>query len=143
MPKQIAHFWAGRFGSKPLFDSFFKEVYSEDDDETPISRFAESQAEKWIDHDCLEVGFENSDAPVEAKLAMYSYADKWLHEFQRRLTAHGLNDVNAVAMCMFNDNDPQIASPKSFSGEGFSMQYLGTIEFEYEHPDWFKDILNS
>lgn len=145
MVKMTAHFWAGKFDNESRFNDFFEESYPEenedDDDDAPISKFAESQGETWIDHDFLEKGFEDSSLSLQDRFMKYSYGEHWFAEFEKRLTKKGLSDSNTIVMNLFDEGTSEIESPQSFSGTGFDVHYLGTIEFDYEHPDWFKDIL--
>jgi hypothetical protein len=142
MPNQTTHFWVGKFENQSLFDQFFEESYSENDEDS-ISKFAESQDETWIDHDFLEMGFENLNLPLREKFANYSYADRWIAEFEKKVQEKGISEINTILMCNEDKDNIQINSPKSFSGDGYRLEYLGKINFDYEHPQWFKDILNG
>jgi hypothetical protein len=129
MPGYNAHFWAGRFESQALLEEFFEESYSDEED-IPVSMFAESQGETWIDHDLIECGYEENDLPVEEKFAGYSYAAKWMPEFKRRITELGLPGVNTIVMCSIDESAPPIAEPQPFNGDGYLAAYLGVLELE-------------
>ncbi len=52
------HFWGGRFDSQAQSDGFFHEHYDHADDDEPLSAFAASWHELFLDHDFMEMGFE-------------------------------------------------------------------------------------
>lgn len=130
MAKMKTQFWAGRFENENVFNAFFKEIYSDNDDE-PISKFAKSQGETWIDHDFLEIGYEENEKSINEKFRYYSYAEKWLDIFELRLKKKKLRDINALIMVNYNRNYSQIESPKSYEEDKFKIEYLGEIEYEY------------
>jgi len=84
-----SHFWIGQFESEELYNEFIREDYSlcdsEDYDDTPISKFAESQGETWIDHDFLESGFEPHQVNIKEQFGGYSYAEEWGAELEKNL----------------------------------------------------------
>ena len=142
MPNQLTHFWIGRFDNQPLFDNFFEETYSEDED-VFISKFAESQNETWIDYDFLEIGFENNDKPIKDKFVNYSYAKHWIDELGQRIEHFKTPNINTIVMCNLDGNRSEIEFPNSFKGEGYYIRYIGKIEFEFEDPSWFKEIFEN
>ncbi len=129
MSKKKNQFWVGKFENENVFNNFFNEVYSNNDKE-PISRFAESQNEKWIDHDFLEIGFEESEKTIKEKFGDYSYSDKWMNIFESKLAMKNIEDINAIIMVSYDKEESQINSPKSYKEEKFQIKYLGEIEYK-------------
>lgn len=144
MPTQVAHFWAGTFANRPLFDDFFAEQHTASTGHSqPISKFAASQHITWLNHDLLESGYEVEGASLREKFQAYSYAQSWMDELDRRTQATGLARVDALIMCFLDGAYNPIPAPKDIHLAGIAMDYLGKIEFGYEHPDWFQAILDS
>ena len=124
-----SHFWVGCFSEKEQVDKYFAEVWDEGDEDrehTPLSIFARDQGEKWYDHDYLEYGFNDSAATIEELVAGYSYSEQWAGELARRAAEAGLNGVNVL---VFISQD-EIDHPRSVQGDGFWLNYLGTIEYD-------------
>ncbi|MFK7970519.1 MAG: immunity 22 family protein [Bacteroidia bacterium] len=123
-------FWVGRFVNENIFHDFFEEVFTDNDDD-PISRFAESQNEIWIDHDFMEIGFEEINNSIADRFKNYSYADKWIEPFEKKLNEKDLTNVNVIIMVSYDNDRSQISSPKSHKEEGLQIIFLGEIEYEY------------
>ncbi|MFK8005435.1 MAG: immunity 22 family protein [Saprospiraceae bacterium] len=130
MSKIKAQFWGGKFINENVFKDFFEERYTEDDNES-ISKFAESQNETWIDHDFLEIGFEITGKNIKEKFIDYSYAEKWINTFEKKLIEKNISDVNAIIMVNYDNEISQIKFPKSHRDENLQIEYLGEIEYEY------------
>lgn len=131
MPKQRIQFWLGNFSSKELFDKFFEETYSSEDNDGFISQFAKSQNEDWIDHDFLEIGFENEENSIKEKFANYSYAEFWIKELSNRATKIKLDKINSIVMLSYDGKIIAVKFPKSFHSENIKLEYLDEIDFEY------------
>lgn len=125
-----SHFWIGKFESEDIFGDFVGEDESryelEDYDDIPISKFATSQGEIWIDHDFMESGFEEPNKDVKIQFKKYSYAYNWGEELERRCSKLPETGYNALIFI----SEDQIDNPKSVIGNGFILEYLGTIEYE-------------
>ncbi len=87
----------------------------------PLSR---DQGEKYYDHDFLEYGWGDADS-IEELVKGYSYSDQWAAELARRAAAAALRDVNFFVFI----TDSEIEQPRSVLGNGYWLQYLGTIEY--------------
>jgi hypothetical protein len=122
---ETSHFFLGRFQSARDFAKFLKEDFSQDDDDAPISAFYGSQGETFCDHDFMEHGFRNKEQPLKEFLAPYSYAEHWAEELLKKAATAGLDDANAL---IFISKD-QIKKPRSVSGDGFILTYLGKIKY--------------
>ncbi|MGX5202224.1 hypothetical protein [Aliikangiella sp. IMCC44632] len=70
-------FWIGNFLTPELQGGYFKEDYDPDDDDDPISKFAEDQGEVWYDHDFLEMGFKSSPTLMSDLVTGYSWCDQY------------------------------------------------------------------
>jgi len=130
MRTEKSHFWIGRFESEKLYFDFVGEDDSryelEDYDDVPISKFAESQGEIWIDHDFMESGFEEPKADIKKQFDKYSYAYNWGVELEKRCSKLTKSDNNTLIFI----NENQIKEPNSVYEKGFTLEYLGTIEYE-------------
>jgi len=123
-----SHFWVGRFNDDDLFFDFFGEderIYESGNEDLPLSKFIASQGETWIDHDFMESGFESPGDDLKKQFANYSYADTWGMELEKRCAAMNLKDINALVML----DEDQLENPVSVKGPGFTLTYLGVIEY--------------
>ncbi len=66
MKNRTAHFWAGTFDNKELFDAFYAEKYRASTTQ-PVSKFAASQSLTWLNHDLVEAGFKAEGATIREK----------------------------------------------------------------------------
>jgi hypothetical protein len=127
MPQtETSHFFLGRFRSQTQFSEFLKEDYSrDDDDDTPLSPFYGSQGESFCDHDFMECGFRDKESTLKEFFAPYSYAEHWAKELAKRAADVGLDDANALIFI----SKPEITKPRSVTGDGFTLTYLGEIQY--------------
>lgn len=129
MRTEKSHFWVGKFDTESIYFDFVGEDDSryklEDYDDVPVSKFAESQGEIWIDHDFMESGFEEPNADIKVQFNKYSYSNFWGEEFEKRCSKLGESAHNVLVFI----TDHQIEKPRSVSGKGFTLDYLGTIQY--------------
>jgi hypothetical protein len=118
---ETCHFWVGNVPEE-IAGNYFVEDRSEDD--TPISAFARDQRVTYYDHDFLEYGWGKADT-IQGLVAGYSYSDQWAAELARRVAAAGLTGVNFF---VFITQD-EIEQPQSVRGNGYWLEYMGTIEY--------------
>ncbi|PKB43052.1 immunity protein 22 of polymorphic toxin system [Cellulophaga sp. RHA19] len=130
MRTEKSHFWIGKFDSEDLYFDFVGEDDSryelDDYDDVPVSKFAKSQGEIWIDHDFMESGFEKPNKDIKIQFDKYSYAYNWGKELEKRCSK--LTQLENNTLIFINEN--QIEKPNSVNGNGFTLEYLGTIEYE-------------
>ena len=131
MKRKTYQFWVGTFGNEnDLFDfvgenpNYYE--YEEDLEEKYISKFAESQGENWIDNDCMECGFEDSNLSLTERFQDYSYSDKWIPEIERRIKQNKIDNVNSIVFV----KKGEIEKPINVNQENFSLIYLGEIEYD-------------
>ena len=130
MSREKSHFWVGKFESEALYFDFVAEDDSryelEDYDDIPVSKFAASQGEVWIDHDFMESGFEPNQVSLKKQFAPYSYAYDWGAELEKRCANLKLEGANTLIFL----NEGQISNPVSVDGPGFKLVYVGVIAYE-------------
>lgn len=130
MKTEKSHFWIGKFDSEDLYFDFIGEDNSryelEDYDDVPVSKFAKSQGEIWIDHDFMESGFEKPNKDIKIQFDKYSYAYNWGKELEKRCSEFTPLENNTLIFI----NENQIKKPSSVKGNGFNLEYLGIIEYE-------------
>jgi hypothetical protein len=119
---ETSHFWVGNFPEE-VAENYFVEDRS-GDAEGPISAFARDQGVASYDHDFLEYGWGQADTLPEL-VAGYSYSGQWAEELASRVAAAGLTAVNFF---VFISQD-EIERPRSVRGDGYWLQYMGTIEY--------------
>ncbi|AXT59258.1 hypothetical protein D1816_02470 [Aquimarina sp. AD10] len=130
MRTEKSHFWIGKFESEKLYYDFVGEDDSryelEDYDDVPVSKFAESQGEIWIDHDFMESGFEKPIKDIKNQFKKYSYSYNWGTEFENRYSKLNESEYNTLIFI----NADQIKNPRSIKDTGIVLKYLGVIEYE-------------
>ena len=124
MDSETCHFWAGTYASIEDFTGLFVETYSDDDD-TPISPFAETQRETFYDHDFLEYGYSDDSKSLEELVQDYSYSDEWLQDFKLLVESLMLTHVNAFVFI----TDAEIGDPQDIESTKGNLRYLGTISY--------------
>lgn len=143
--KRRSQFWVGQFDSRQRFDDFVGEnpdywsEEEEDEDEEeeeediPMSPFAASQGEIWIDEDFMEAGYNDDNVAMPEKFRGYSYWEQWGEPLTRKLASLGIEDVNALIMLGI-DEPPngsehlQVTDPQSHKAEGINLVFVGEIE---------------
>jgi hypothetical protein len=131
MKRETYHFWVGTFDKENDFFDFVGENpnYYEDEEDLEykyISKFAESQGENWIDNDCMECGFQDSNLSLTERFQDYSYSDKWIPEIERRIQQNKIDKVNSIVFVAKR----AIKKPINVIQENFSLIYLGEVEYE-------------
>ena len=131
MKRKTYQFWVGTFGNEnDLFDFVVESPdYYEDEenlDDKYISKFAESQGENWIDHDCIECGFQDVNLSLTERFQDYSYSEQWLPEIEQRIKQNKIEKVNSIVFVAKGE----IKKPTDVKQENFSLIYVGEIECE-------------
>lgn len=125
---ETCHFWVAWFRDD-IRQVYFKEIYDDADEDrahTPLSMFARYQGEKWYDHDALEIGYREDEKTYEQGWRGHSWSDQWTAEVIRRIAAAGISHINSI----FYIEEDQIDKPRSVSGDGYIVHYLGTIALQ-------------
>jgi hypothetical protein len=73
----------------------------------------------------LEYGYNPDAETVEELVVGYSYSDQWAAELSRRVDSEGLAGLN---MFVFLEVE-QLDQPCSVKGIGYTLRYMGTIEY--------------
>jgi len=119
--------WVGNFENEMIFENFFVEIYSENEDE-PISHFSKSQNEGWLDHDFIEKGYDKSDLSFKDKFEQYSYSEKWISFVNDELRNRNLDNTNAIVLVSSDGELPQITFPNSYYDKRIKLEYLGEVK---------------
>ncbi|SFI62352.1 hypothetical protein [Jannaschia pohangensis] len=136
-----SQFWAGTADSRTVFwDVFAERQFPEprtdeeqwEQDEIPISLFAELQGEHFIDHDFTEGDFVGNDGPWEARVKPYSWSGHWAETVRARAAAAGHPAPNAFWMVGLDQQpnrkpEAQVRAPRDIEVPGLRMSYLGEI----------------
>ena len=118
----IAHLWLGQFGPDAPAD-FFEECYGREDDE-PFSQFAASQGETSYDHDFVEISYLEEMESVRTLVDGHSYSESYLDAVLSKAASLGIAAANVF---VFADKE-QFTAPRSASGPGYQLWYLGEFE---------------
>ena len=130
-----------RFESEQQLGEFFDEQY-DDDDDVPISQFAESQGTMFYDHDWLEVHFDDdSTASLLRKLPGRCAA-----LVEAAAESLGIDDPNCVIL--FHDEWPNpkssLGSPSIWHMGEFNNRTLSELRPTYEpgtvESEWWTDF---
>jgi hypothetical protein len=116
---ETCHFWVGNFA-----EGIAEEYFVEDRQKSIRSAFARDLDIDYYDPDFIECGWGQADT-IEELTKGYSYSDQWASELARRVAAAGLRGVNFFVFITADE----IKHPRSAQGNGYSLYYLGTIEY--------------
>ena len=123
MPMETSHIWVAHFPSEKYLDEYFEEIYDEEDEDTPINRFAEDQGESFYDHDWVERSFCDS-GDLKDLIINHSYAEDYIEKVIEIANANNLSGVNTFIMA----DKEEFSSPKSVDGDKYTIWYLGEFE---------------
>lgn len=112
--------WLGRADSKETFEQFYQEGMSTDG---PVSAFAASQNESFIDSDFIEFYFDEKGESLSDLFTGASYGESFVDQV---LAAAPKDSFN----CGILEYRDEISSPTSFEGQGIDLRFLG--EFDYD-----------
>jgi hypothetical protein len=120
MAMERSHIWVGTFPSEQSLADYFKESYSEDDDDKPINRFAQDQGELFYDHDWVERGFRKID-DIRELIINFSYYEDYIDDVVEAIVKNKIADPNTFIVA---DKD-EFKSPRSIEGADYKIWYLG------------------
>jgi len=113
--------WLGQATDKKAFTAFFKETYSDDD--RPISAFAESQGERFYDHDFVEAQYNKKLKTLDDALMTISFSRSFADSLRAQVKDFDYN----VTVAAFSDD---FSAPRSAEGNGLSLTYIGRFEYD-------------
>lgn len=116
---EISHIWLGQFGPEAPED-FFEEQYGREDD-APLSQFAASQGKSTYDHDHVEISYLNDMESVRSLVHGHSYYRSYLDDVVAKAAELGIQRANVFILA----GQEQFPSPRSASGPGYQLWYLG------------------
>ena len=117
-----SHIWLGSFPSEDALDEYFEENFDDENDDTPINRFAADQGETFIDHDWVERGFLQTDN-LRLLIRDHSYSEDYLDAVIRAAEAKGLTGVNTFVMA----DEGEVAVPKTVDQPEHKLWYVGVF----------------
>lgn len=131
MTLEDAHVWVARFDSSDRFDAYFEERHYDDDrDGRPLSHFAAGQGETWYDHDWIEYNLSDEQLPgpfeaqTKALFSTFSHTSSYLDAVVADATSNPLDGANAAVAI----NASEISNPRSVTGDGIELLFLGTYQ---------------
>lgn len=143
-PPLRTQIWLGQFQSQTQFFDFVSEdpdYYElEDRADGSLSKFAKSQGERFIDHDFLEVSFDDQGSLATNRFESHYCAQFWRDRVEQECQSRALGPFNScitlsVDISPAGVSEPQVSAPCDVSEDGFFLAYLG----EFEHGDGFDD----
>lgn len=137
-PTVTSQFWVGRCDNNDVFWNMFgerefpeaqtdEEQWAQDD--TPISLFAETQDEIYLDHDFNEGAYVGDDGLWRDRVGNHSWSQFWADDVLQRAKDAGQTAPNSFFMCGFDSHDqtPLIRNPRDIKSPGVDMVYIGEI----------------
>ena len=119
---KLTQIWVGRFTPEAPKD-YFTEVYSEDDEDLPLSRFIGEQGQTWLDHDWLEITKKDTLVPI-AELVKYLG-----HKSKPKVLAKAQElDISQANVLIVIYPDAHIGAPRSVHTETYMLDYMGTYD---------------
>jgi len=134
-----AQFWVAALADAESFQGLFsEEAYyalkeEEQDAGAPLSLFAESQGQRWYDHDFLEIrALSPAEQRREAPISM-SWSSTWEVELRKRVEALGETDFDGIVMMNVEQSTQGsrriIRAPKDAKIGNARLTYLREITF--------------
>ena len=117
------HIWVGLFAKS--LEGYFEEIYPEDDDEIPISKFAEEQGQLYYDHDFVELSFLKKPTGLRKLIDGHSYSDQYIDAVIEAAAKVGFESANVFVM----GDSEEFEAPRSVEGEDYQLTYLGVFEY--------------
>lgn len=122
---RVVDVWVGRFTSEATFRDYLRETYSDDEDESPISKFAEDMGETYYNHDFREAGYHGGpSSDLKTLLDGYSFASSYSAPAIAEYSRQDPGPINAVILIW----GESIASPRSARGVDYELHYLGRFD---------------
>lgn len=145
-PTHTAQFWVGYAKDSATFWAMFgerdfpepqtdEEQWAQDD--MPISLFAETQGEIYIDHDFTEGAYVGNDGPWPDRLRAHSWSMFWAEEVLNRAQEAGHPAPNAFFFCGYDKGPtgeklPTIKNPRDIDTDDVRMAYIGAVTHRTE-----------
>ncbi|MDO6821358.1 immunity 22 family protein [Zobellia sp. 1_MG-2023] len=128
--KQMTQFWIGNFATEEISSNFFQEIYNENDDDSPLSEFIETQNEQWLDHDFMEDHHFKIKSEVRKNLYSYSENKDWLIKFDEMFRDFNENGNFTLVMSSYDfpSLNNKVKSPQSFNSNEITLIYFGEIK---------------
>jgi hypothetical protein len=118
-----AHVWVARFKSQKALDQYMDEVFDEDDEDAPISRFAADQGVAFYDHDLVYAEFLKKATPG-ALIECWGFPGKATATVVKAVEALGVDGLNTS----FIADKGEFSKPKSAKGTGYQLWYVGQFK---------------
>lgn len=145
-PTKTTQFWVGHADDSVTFwamfgERAFPEPQTEEEewqqDDLPISHFAETQGEIFIDHDYTEGAYVGKDGLWLDRVRDHSWGTFWAEEVLIRARNAGHPAPNAFFMCGCDSGGTreakrQINDPKDIDTNGVQMAYIGEVTHRIE-----------
>jgi len=105
--------------------------------ETPISLFAQTQGETFIDHDFTEGAYVGDTGTWIDRVGDHSWSEFWADEVLNLAKGAGFENPNAFFMCgdgRESDGNAvrTIAHPQNIDQDGVTMTYVGQVTHRIE-----------
>ncbi len=120
----VVDVWLGDFPSEIRFSEYLAEIYSVEDDKSPISQFAADQKQWFYDHDFVERYFFEKTTDLPRALSQCSFISSYINDVVATYKARELPPVN-VALLVFGN---AIRTPRSVSSNDYKLVHLGRFQ---------------
>jgi len=123
--------WLCSFDGSSELDQYLREQYENDD--APVSKFAEDAGISWYDHDFLEAALsQGKDGVLGTIWEGLSYSSSFAAEAMAAIRERGLEGENAVLLLYRYayecDEEVKVPLPES------DLKYLGTFRYDENAP---------
>lgn len=128
--------WVGTMPKKSQFNAYMKEMYGEDDDETPISPFCADMGDTFYDHDFVYGQWHGAKPlPVEKLLEGWAHLHTFLAGALKLAKKAGVAEGNTIMIAYDHELAPQKWPSKS------PVRFLGNLPFSKDPPPIAKSPL--
>jgi Immunity protein 22 len=121
--------WIGEFPSCERLNMYFHEILVPDDDDAPISEFAEDMCEPYYDHDFVECKFHEPRQTVDRLLRDHSYSNSYHAAVTKVANDLGVIHGNTTVLVW----GCQILKPVSVVEDDYTLKYIGRFDCNPSH----------
>jgi hypothetical protein len=116
--------WIGVYLSAERLEAYLQEHIDPDDDDAPISEFAQAMDETFYDHDFVEHNFYGSTVPIARLLENHSYARSYVDSVLKAASEAGISSGNATVLVW----NCEITNPDSDVTNEYALHYIGRFD---------------
>lgn len=120
----VVSIWVGSFPTVELLEEYLKEQY--EDDDVPISRFADDTGLDWYDHDLLEAQRYDEPLPVSVAISPLSFSASYIDAATEAAVRLGMGPIDTVVLLI----DCSYTSERAARMAPSPLSFLGVFPYD-------------